>query len=892
LKITSDKKGSSPIFSLIAILSWIMIVLLTTTTAVAGQLDSTLLSQNTEFETKTSNVDNKDIQPFSIPKSQLDIPKPPLTLQTERGTYFIRLYWDPVIIEPGKITKFGVLFMDRSQSVLNQVIYDFIVKSSNGTVLKELQDQKAPQGTSVQSIIFDQSGLAPVTVKVRGVVGNPIGESVERADFGIVVNGPRITPRSTTGLNNISSSISDIATTEGAQGKSTYNLTLGDKTYPIKYQITGGKVNGVSIEKDKSTMLVNLSSTSNGKLIIELPRNVIDSKKQGNVDDNYAVFVDGQNTVANEITNNNQVRILEIDFDNGSQQLELSGTQIGTSRPQLLDTSNIKSITNQSKTIQPLKSNKTSDNASLELARVFINDASSNLENHDNATALVHLKLANQQLASILDNSRGAQTIRLLVDDAIKSLDNKEPHKALIHLKLLAEQQFTPTIGRNESTASSVAVVAAGNDTELRNTITNMTGLVTAKRASTIGSANISASLTPETNKTIITNASKSTNTDIFKLTKLFLDDASRAVVGNNTDNALMRLNLARDNLAASSNVSSTAVQTIILLIDDAIESLQRKDIGEAATRIIIAEGRLNSTIDLANQEIKTLPSSIFSPNKVTSKIKAAPENVTKPKAQSSLQKVHSELSKGPAIVNLTILDLAYHPNPVKVKKGDYIQVTNKDPVYQYTVTNDNKSNNEEPGKLFDTGVINPGHSAKFNTLKLVDGQKYPFHDKMKADVKGILEVVKLDTERSKTVVPHMQVTKPRAYTMTISLKNGKENTFDSSITSYEIVNIQNTIPGLASGKYKKGGFDSISVTDTRVYGSFTINVSAETVTSLTTKPNSIFISLPVEDIQINKMTDETTYNLKSYSQIMGHQISGGKLTTDGKQGYLVITVN
>jgi hypothetical protein len=80
-------------------------------------------------------------------------------------------------------------------------------------------------------------------------------------------------------LNTISSSISDIATTEGAQGKSTYNLTVGEKTYPIKYQIIGGKVNGVSIEKDKSTMLVNLSSTSNGKMIIELPRNVIDSKK-------------------------------------------------------------------------------------------------------------------------------------------------------------------------------------------------------------------------------------------------------------------------------------------------------------------------------------------------------------------------------------------------------------------------------------------------------------------------------------------------------------------------------------------------------------------------------------------------------------------------------------
>jgi hypothetical protein len=106
------------------------------------------------------------------------------------------------------------------------------------------------------------------------------------------------------------------------------NLKLGNKAYPIKYQITGGKLAGISAEKDNTTLLVNVSSISNGKLIIELPRNVVDSKKQGNVDDNFAVFEDGQYAVDDEIRTNAQSRTLMVGFDNGTSVIEITGTHI------------------------------------------------------------------------------------------------------------------------------------------------------------------------------------------------------------------------------------------------------------------------------------------------------------------------------------------------------------------------------------------------------------------------------------------------------------------------------------------------------------------------------------------------------------------------------------
>ena len=75
--------------------------------------------------------------------------------------------------------------------------------------------------------------------------------------------------------------------------------------------------------------MANISSQSNGRLTIELPRNSIDSTKQGtNADDTYAVFEDRQRIVAEETTNNSQVRTLVIDFDKGTEKIEIVGPHV------------------------------------------------------------------------------------------------------------------------------------------------------------------------------------------------------------------------------------------------------------------------------------------------------------------------------------------------------------------------------------------------------------------------------------------------------------------------------------------------------------------------------------------------------------------------------------
>jgi len=81
----------------------------------------------------------------------------------------------------------------------------------------------------------------------------------------------------------------------------------------------------------------------------------------------------------------------------------------------------------------------------------------------------------------------------------------------------------------------------------------------------------------------------------------------------------------------------------------------------------------------------------------------------------------------------------AYAPTPATVKKGDSIQVTNKDSV-PHTVTNGKDASDPTSGKLFDTSIINAGSTAQISTAKLTPGD-YPFHCSLHPYMTGLLKV-------------------------------------------------------------------------------------------------------------------------------------------------------
>jgi plastocyanin len=81
----------------------------------------------------------------------------------------------------------------------------------------------------------------------------------------------------------------------------------------------------------------------------------------------------------------------------------------------------------------------------------------------------------------------------------------------------------------------------------------------------------------------------------------------------------------------------------------------------------------------------------------------------------------------------------SYDPNPMTVKKGDTIQVQNKDQT-PHTVTSGKGLDDPAKGKLFDTSIIAPGASAKVTTASLNPGE-IPFHCEVHPFMTGTLKV-------------------------------------------------------------------------------------------------------------------------------------------------------
>ena len=101
-------------------------------------------------------------------------------------------------------------------------------------------------------------------------------------------------------------------------------VEVGNTGKMLSYKITGGSVLSVTEDFDAKSLIVRISTTSDGELEITLPRNVIDSKS-GNADDDFFVLIDGEE-VEFEETKTSTDRTLTIAFPDGAEEIEIIGT--------------------------------------------------------------------------------------------------------------------------------------------------------------------------------------------------------------------------------------------------------------------------------------------------------------------------------------------------------------------------------------------------------------------------------------------------------------------------------------------------------------------------------------------------------------------------------------
>jgi hypothetical protein len=161
--------------------------------------------------------------------------------------------------------------------------------------------------------------FSSITVMQQGVLGQQSNQTSSKN----ITSQKTQQPTSNVASNN---------TTKEPTGTTNLSiLAVKDKIFPIKYNITGGKLLGFVPNKDKNTLVAVLNPGGSGEkmtLTIELPRNVIDSKGQGKTDSKFLAKIDGKDVDYKEVANNLKTRILAIDFSKDNRLIEIIGNQM------------------------------------------------------------------------------------------------------------------------------------------------------------------------------------------------------------------------------------------------------------------------------------------------------------------------------------------------------------------------------------------------------------------------------------------------------------------------------------------------------------------------------------------------------------------------------------
>jgi len=111
----------------------------------------------------------------------------------------------------------------------------------------------------------------------------------------------------------------------GAGGGPDGGPSIDVEGYNVRYNITGGSILSITADTDANSLIIEISTTSDGELTIILPRALIDAVLENGDDDEFFVLVDAEEVDFDE-TKTSSDRTLTIAFFDGAEEIEIIGT--------------------------------------------------------------------------------------------------------------------------------------------------------------------------------------------------------------------------------------------------------------------------------------------------------------------------------------------------------------------------------------------------------------------------------------------------------------------------------------------------------------------------------------------------------------------------------------
>ncbi len=96
----------------------------------------------------------------------------------------------------------------------------------------------------------------------------------------------------------------------------------------IGYEITGGKLLGITPDVGSKSLIVSIDATEDGSITLTIPRSVLDAVLESGGDDEFFVLIDSEEAGDFEETKTETHRTLTIEFPAGTEEIEIIGTYV------------------------------------------------------------------------------------------------------------------------------------------------------------------------------------------------------------------------------------------------------------------------------------------------------------------------------------------------------------------------------------------------------------------------------------------------------------------------------------------------------------------------------------------------------------------------------------
>ena len=94
----------------------------------------------------------------------------------------------------------------------------------------------------------------------------------------------------------------------------------------IGYEITGGKLLGITPDVDANSLIISIDATEDGTLTLTIPRSVLDAVLANGDDDEFFVLIDAEEAEDYDEITTSTDRTLTISFPAGAEEIEIIGT--------------------------------------------------------------------------------------------------------------------------------------------------------------------------------------------------------------------------------------------------------------------------------------------------------------------------------------------------------------------------------------------------------------------------------------------------------------------------------------------------------------------------------------------------------------------------------------